>query len=96
MDYLSKKMFCAIYKSPKREQTYLYIEKKDDFSRMPVELLQSFGTPQFVMSISLTERERLASADIVVVRAALSEQGFYLQIPPPVENLLSVHTSMAV
>ncbi|OWF92042.1 hypothetical protein B4916_05060 [Yersinia intermedia] len=24
-------MLCAIYRSPKRDQTYLYIEKKDDF-----------------------------------------------------------------
>jgi len=28
-------MICAIYRSPTREQTYLYIEKKDDFSRIP-------------------------------------------------------------
>ncbi|MGW8235454.1 YcgL domain-containing protein, partial [Klebsiella pneumoniae] len=24
-------MFCVIYRSTKREQTYLYVEKKDDF-----------------------------------------------------------------
>ncbi|MEY1174950.1 YcgL domain-containing protein, partial [Escherichia coli] len=26
-------MICAIYRSQNRDQTYLYIEKKDDFSR---------------------------------------------------------------
>lgn len=31
-------MICAIYRSTKRDQTYLYIEKKDDFSRIPEEL----------------------------------------------------------
>ncbi|ENB9094286.1 YcgL domain-containing protein, partial [Shigella flexneri] len=25
-------MFCVIYRSSKRDQTYLYVEKKDDFS----------------------------------------------------------------
>lgn len=27
----SKSMFCVIYRSSKRDQTYLYVEKKDDF-----------------------------------------------------------------
>ncbi|EHC72785.1 hypothetical protein LTSEMIS_1898 [Salmonella enterica subsp. enterica serovar Mississippi str. A4-633] len=27
-------MFCVIYRSSKRDQTYLYVEKKDDFSRI--------------------------------------------------------------
>ncbi|EPM5129348.1 YcgL domain-containing protein, partial [Salmonella enterica subsp. enterica serovar Cerro] len=27
-------MFCVIYRSSKRDQTYLYVEKKDDFSRV--------------------------------------------------------------
>ncbi|EBW9754898.1 hypothetical protein DQR83_15100, partial [Salmonella enterica subsp. enterica serovar Infantis] len=31
----SKSMFCVIYRSSKRDQTYLYVEKKDDFSRVP-------------------------------------------------------------
>jgi uncharacterized protein YcgL (UPF0745 family) len=28
-------MFCVIYRSTKRDQAYLYVEKKDDFSRVP-------------------------------------------------------------
>ncbi|OAT38884.1 YcgL family protein [Proteus myxofaciens ATCC 19692] len=85
------KMICAIYRSIKRDQTYLYIEKKDDFSRIPEELLQSFGEPQFAMSLSLAQRERLANADIEKVKQALNEQGFYLQVPPPVESMLNAY-----
>ncbi|WP_423778388.1 YcgL domain-containing protein, partial [Enterococcus faecalis] len=33
----SKSMFCGIKRSSKRDQTYLYVEKKDDFSRVPEE-----------------------------------------------------------
>ncbi|GAB6262084.1 YcgL domain-containing protein [Photobacterium sp. CCB-ST2H9] len=81
-------MFCAIYKSPKKDNTYLYINKKDDFSEVPEALLSTFGTPQFVMVLKLSEDRKLALADIRKVRESLSTQGYYLQIPPPVTNLL--------
>lgn len=42
-------MFCVIYRSSKRDQTYLYVEKKDDFSRVPEELMKGFGQPQLAM-----------------------------------------------
>lgn len=84
-------MFCAIYRSTKREQTYLYVEKKDDFHRVPEELLKGFGVPQFSMMLNLASREKLATADITKVRQALEEQGYYLQVPPPVESLLNAH-----
>ncbi|MCS3422917.1 uncharacterized protein YcgL (UPF0745 family) [Rahnella sp. BIGb0603] len=84
-----------IYRSTKRDQTYLYVEKKDDFSRVPEELLKGFGVPQFSMMLNLTGREKLASADISKVRQALEEQGYYLQVPPPVESLLNIHLTDA-
>jgi len=84
-------MFCVIYRSPKRDQTYLYVEKKDDFSRVPAELLQGFGKPQLAMVLPLDGSKRLANADQGKVKTALSEQGYYLQVPPPVESLLKMH-----
>ncbi len=84
-------MLCAIYRSNKRDQTYLYVEKKDDFSRVPEELMQGFGKPQFSMVINLGQREKLATADIEKVKQSLEEQGYYLQVPPPVESLLNMH-----
>lgn len=84
-------MLCAVYRSPKRDQTYLYIEKKDDFSRVPAELLTRFGKPRFAMLLSLNEHKTLVNADIEKVKNSLVEQGFYLQIPPPPESLLTIH-----
>ncbi|UPT55957.1 YcgL domain-containing protein [Dickeya zeae] len=81
-------MYCVIYRSSKREQTYLYVEKKDDFSRVPAELMKSFGLPHLVMLLPLDGSKKLASADIEKVKQMLKEQGFYLQLPPPPENLL--------
>ena len=82
-------MLCAIYRSPNRDQTYLFIEKKDDFSRVPEELLKSFGKPVFSMLINLANRDKLANADIEKVKQELTDSGYYLQFPPPVEDLLS-------
>lgn len=81
-------MYCVIYRSSKRDQTYLYVEKKDDFSRVPSTLMESFGRPQQVMILPLDGSKTLASADINKVKQLLVEQGFYLQLPPPPENLL--------
>ena len=82
-------MLCAIYRSPNRDQTYLFIEKKDDFSRVPEELLKSFGKPVFSMLINLANRDKLGNADIEKVKQELTDAGYYLQFPPPVEDLLS-------
>ena len=84
-------MFCAIYRSSKRDQTYLYVEKKDDFSRVPEELMKGFGTPQLAMLLPLDGRKKLVNADIEKVKTALCEEGFYLQMPPPPESLLKMH-----
>ncbi|MEN4891204.1 YcgL domain-containing protein [Erwinia billingiae] len=84
-------MFCVIYRSPKRDQTYLYVEKKDDFSRVPAELMQGFGKPQLAMLLPLDGTKKLANADLTKVKAALEEQGFYLQVPRPIESLLKMH-----
>ncbi|MGY5956690.1 YcgL domain-containing protein [Kosakonia sp. BK9b] len=84
-------MFCAIYRSTRRDQTYLYVEKRDDFSRVPEALMQSFGQPQLAMLLPLDGRKKLAGADLDKVKEALLSQGYYLQLPPPQENLLKEH-----
>ncbi|TCI05677.1 YcgL domain-containing protein [Corallincola luteus] len=84
-------MWCAIYKSSKKTGSYLYIERKDDFERVPEALLAQFLAPELVMVINLDKREHLGFADIKRVKAELVEKGFYLQLPPPVDNLLKAH-----
>ena len=58
---------------------------------MPEGLLQTFGTPQLVTILNLAKREKLAFADLDKVRERLNEQGYYLQLPPPQEDLLVEH-----
>lgn len=80
-------MLCAIYKSPKKEGMYLYIAKRDQFDAVPTELMTVFGKPQFVMLFNLVGEKKLVRADNQEVRQKIEKDGFYLQVPPPPENL---------
>ncbi|WP_144208482.1 YcgL domain-containing protein [Shewanella donghaensis] len=84
-------MICVVYKSSRKVDTYLFVEKRDDFSVVPEALMQMFGAPKLVMLVPLSKRQELAMADINKVRSELAEKGYYLQIPPPVVNLLNEH-----
>lgn len=84
-------MLCTIYKSLKKADTYLFVEKRDDFSRVPKVLMETFGRPEMVMILNLSGQQKLALADINKVTAELKRCGFYLQLPPPTENLLDQH-----
>ena len=84
-------MNCAVYKSLKKDATYLYVERRDDFSRVPSPLLDIFGRPQFVMLLPLKVDKQLAFVDAEQLRQALQTQGYLLQLPPPEENLLKQH-----
>ena len=86
-------MLCAIYKSAKKEQTYLFVKSRDDFSSVPEPLMFTFGTPSLVTLTNLATKEKLAFADLAKVKANLIEQGYYLQLPPPPEDLLKQHKS---
>ena len=75
-------MLCYVYKSLKTDLLYLYVNKKDDFSDLPAELLENFGSPEFVLEMELTLERKLAKEDSQRVLASLQERGFFLQLPP--------------
>lgn len=84
-------MLVAVYKSSKKADTYLYLPKRDDFSLVPKALIEMFGKPIFVMLVPLMKRSSVALIDSKKLQAELEQHGFYLQIPPPVDNLLKQH-----
>jgi uncharacterized protein YcgL (UPF0745 family) len=84
-------MLCVIYKSAKKAQTYLFVKTRDDFSLVPEALMTIFGTPTLVTLTNLATKKKLAFADLEKVKINLNEQGFYLQLPPPQEDLLKQH-----
>ncbi|MEO9945638.1 YcgL domain-containing protein [Paraglaciecola sp.] len=84
-------MLCAVYKSSKKQETYLYVPGRDDFSKVPDVLMKTFGTPVFLMIMPLKKDRPLAQVDIKKLRSELTIKGYYLQLPPPSENLLKAH-----
>jgi uncharacterized protein YcgL (UPF0745 family) len=77
----------VIYKGHKKQNSYLYIEQEDDFSRVPETLVNALGKLEFVMTLDLSPKKNLARADVKQVIAALQEEGFYLQMPNESERL---------
>ncbi|STO64281.1 replicative DNA helicase [Haemophilus parahaemolyticus] len=87
---MSKANLCAIYRSPRKDGMFLYVAKRDQFDAVPEALMQQFGKPQFVMLFNLVGEKPLKRAKNKDVLQAIEQQGFYLQMPPPSENLLKV------
>ena len=80
-------MVCAIYRSPKKEGMYLFVDKKDGLDKMPESLRPIFGEPQFAMTLMLKADRKLARADKDEVEQSIREKGYYLQMPPSTEEL---------
>ena len=76
------KHICSIYRSPKKNEMYLYVLKSDVLKRVPVELLAAFGKPQHAFDLVLTPERTLAREDITKVLENLDKQGYHLQMPP--------------
>ena len=77
-----------IYKSSRKDELYLYLSKKDDFSDVPQALYDSMGKePIFVMEVELSAERKLAREDIVKVKKNLVTHGYHVQMPTPVQNL---------
>ncbi len=86
-------MICAIYKSTIKQETYLFISKKDNFDDVPEALMKMFGTPSLVMLLPINKKEKLGFANIDRVKKELVDKGYYLQLPPSKDNLLEEHRS---
>ncbi|WP_062268644.1 YcgL domain-containing protein [Endozoicomonas arenosclerae] len=82
------KILASIYKSSKRNEMYLYVEKRDQLEKVPEALHQAFGKATHVMDILLTPERTLARADVEKVMTEIQEKGFYLQMPPVEEDYI--------
>ena len=74
-------MKCTVYRSNKKEMTYLYLPvEHEDFSKVPAELMKMVEPLEQVLEFDLTPERKLASEDPKEVLKQLESQGWYLQI----------------
>ncbi len=77
-----------VFRSSRREEMYLYVDKARGLEGVPEPLMTRFGEAQPVMSLLLEPARKLARADAAEVLASIEEHGFYLQMPPTPEELM--------
>lgn len=76
------KLICDIYKSPRDEEMYLYVNKTEALTRVPEALLEKFGKPRHIMTLLLEPGKKLARVEVERVMEQIESSGFYLQMPP--------------
>jgi uncharacterized protein YcgL (UPF0745 family) len=82
------KLICQVFRSPRKQEMYLYVDKARGLVDVPEVLMTQFGEPQAVMTLLLDPQRKLARADTAEVLADIAEKGFYLQMPPTAAELL--------
>ena len=81
-----------IYKSRKKQDTYVYLGKKDDFECLPLELTKLLGKLEFVMTLELDNQRHLAQADVVNVIKDIQNSGYYIQLPKDLSASISQYS----
>lgn len=88
------KRLVEIFRSPREEGMYLYVDRKEGLARVPAELLARFGKPESAMVLMLEPTRTLARADAARVLECVRDQGYYLQLPPlPDSEMFAVRAS---
>lgn len=91
-EYLSaNKRLVDVFRSQRDTEMYLYVDKQQGLSRVPAELQEKFGRAELALSLLLEPSRKLARANAVQVLQAITEQGFYLQLPPlPTQEMAQI------
>ena len=76
------RMNCSIFRSDRKEYTYLYLKTGMEYDDLPSALQSAFGRPEFVIDLELSPERELASEDVKDVMQNLEENGYHLQLPP--------------
>ncbi len=85
---MSENDSCAVYRSKKKDEHYLFVKNKDDFSEVPEAVLKVLGGLEFAMELELVPGKQLARVNSDDVIANLAKQGFHLQTPPPAHEAI--------
>lgn len=76
------RIICSIYRSKKKDEMYLYVDKTKALSLVPEALMLMFGQAEHRMDMLLSADKQLARADAGAILADIEAKGYYLQMPP--------------
>jgi uncharacterized protein len=77
----------VVYRSSKVADMYLFVEQAEGLARVPAALLTRFGRPQEALRLELSAGRTLARSNASDVLEAIATRGFYLQLPPAVDEI---------
>ena len=69
---------------------FLYLSEKDDFSCVPESLLKLLGETTYSFEFDLSQDRKLVKVEAKEVMKNMSENGYFLQMPPPKSDLLGI------
>ena len=72
---------CAVYKSIKKDDTYVFIPTTTPLSELPEELMKILGQAEMVMTLNLTPEKKMARGTASEIIKSINKQGFHLQMP---------------
>lgn len=87
------KRLCAIYRSSRIDEMYLYVDLAEGLAKVPEPLLERFGALQLVTKLLLSEARPLARVDVNKVLEDVESKGFFLQMPPQPEAYMATPSS---
>jgi uncharacterized protein YcgL (UPF0745 family) len=82
-------MQCFIYRSLKKKGLYVYLPEENDFSKIPVDVLNMIGDLELALEIEIDKERKLAKENAADVLSNIKKNGFHLQMPADIEHLLT-------
>ena len=80
-------MQCYVYRSERKNDTYVYMKASVETTELPESVTQFMGDLTKVLEVDLSKK-KLANANVEQVMAAIETQGFYLQLPSEIDDVM--------
>jgi len=80
-------MQCNVYRSERKNDTYVYMKVDADTAELPDPVIKFLGDLTQVLEVDLSKK-KLANANVDQVKSAIESQGFYLQLPPEIDDVM--------
>ena len=79
---MSQLLHCCVYRSLRKQETFLFVLQEDDLSRVPEALLKALGEIEKFLDLELTPERKVARGEARYIMGDLLDNGFHLQLPP--------------